>query len=286
MTGRVKQSAAGWGRAILPRVATNLAAWLRTLMRPPRIRAVRWNPLWPLTGGVVLGAGASIFAVAGAMLALDGWVTGWALRQPGWILKFFEEVTDFGKSGWFLWPIGVLLLVIAAGTSPELPRFTQRVLATVVVRLGFLFIAIGLPGLFTTIVKRLIGRARPYASSTADPYIYMPFGWDQSYASLPSGHATTAFAAAVAIGALWPRARLAMWTYAVIIAISRVALGSHYSSDVIAGAVVGTMGALLVRSWFAARGLGFAVGADGAIHAWPGPSWRRIKQVAARLWAQ
>ncbi len=271
---------------LLRRTGSNLAAWLKTLMRPPRIHAVRWYSLWPLTGGVVIGAAVSLLLVVAAMLAVDPWMTDRALRIPGWLSVFFEEITDFGKSGWFLWPIGVLLLVIAAAWSSELPRFTQLVLAAIVVRLGFLFIAIGLPGLFTTIVKRLIGRARPFASPPADPYLYAPWGWDQSYASLPSGHATTAFAAAVAIGALWPRARWVMWTYAVAIAISRVVLAAHFTSDVIVGAVVGTVGALLVRSWFAARRLGFGIGADGAIHPWPGPSWRRIKQVAARLRAQ
>ncbi len=271
---------------MLRRTGSNLAVWLKTLMRPARIPAVRWYPLWPLTGRAVIGAAVSILLVAGAMIAIDGWLTERAFRLPGWLFAVFKEITDFGKSGWFLWPIGILLLVIAALWSPALPRFTQLVLATIVVRLGFLFIAIGLPGLFTTVIKRLIGRARPFASDTADPYIYLPFGWDQSYASLPSGHAANAFAAAMAIGALWPGARVAMWTYAVVIAISRVVLAAHYTSDVIAGAVVGTVGALLVRSWFAARRLGFGIGADGAIHPWPGPSWRRIKQVAARLRAQ
>ena len=284
MTGRAKQPPAAW--MVLRRLGSNLAAWLKTLLRPPRVLALRWHPLWPLTGRVVVGAAAAIFFVAAAMLALDTGMTERALRLPGWLFAVFEEITDFGKSGWFLWPIGILLLLIATAQSSELPRFAQLVLATVVVRLGFLFIAIGLPGLFTTIIKRLIGRARPFASPTADPYLYAPLGWDQSFASLPSGHATNAFAAAVAIGALWPRARLVMWTYAVVIAISRVVVTAHYPSDVIAGAIVGTLGALLVRGWFAARRLGFGIGADGAVHAWPGPSWRRIKQVAATLWHQ
>ena len=75
---------------------------------------------------------------------------------------------------------------------------------------------------------------------------------------MPSGHATTAFAALVAIGAIFPQARALMWIYAVLIALSRVVITAHHPSDVIAGAIVGAVGALLVRNWFAARRLGFA----------------------------
>jgi membrane-associated phospholipid phosphatase len=132
------------------------------------------------------------------------------------------------------------------------------------------------PGLFTTVTKHLIGRARPYVTGVADAYAYSPLNWRVEYASLPSGHATAAFAAAVAIGAIWPRARVVMWIYAIAIAVSRVVVTSHYPSDVIASAVVGVLGALLVRNYFAARGLGFATGPDGSVHAFAGPSLQRI----------
>ena len=61
---------------------------------------------------------------------------------------------------------------------------------------------------------------------------------------MPSGHATTAFAALVAIGAIFPQARALMWIYAVLIALSRVVVTAHHPSDVIAGAIVGAAGAL------------------------------------------
>ena len=139
-------------------------------------------------------------------------------------------------------------------------------LAAFAVRLGFVFTAIALPGLFVTIVKRLIGRARPFvAATTSGPIV--PFSWQVDYASFPSGHATTAFSALVAIGAIFPQARALMWIYAVLIALSRVMVTAHHPSDVIAGAMVGAVGALLVRNWFAARRLGFAVSPDGSVHA-------------------
>jgi membrane-associated phospholipid phosphatase len=103
--------------------------------------------------------------------------------------------------GWFLFPFGFILLFLGAIKSSELSRSTQGVLAALAVRFGFLFLAIGAPGLFDTIIKRLIGRARPYVGNHDDPFAYMPFIWRSEYASMPSGHATTAAAAAIAIGA-------------------------------------------------------------------------------------
>jgi undecaprenyl-diphosphatase len=71
------------------------------------------------------------------------------------------------------------------------------------------------------------------ASRTADP-------------SFPSDHAAAAFAIAVAVLAFSRRAGGALLAVAVLIAVSRVALGVHYPADVLAGAAVGTASALLV----------------------------------------
>jgi undecaprenyl-diphosphatase len=109
--------------------------------------------------------------------------------------------------------------------------------------------------------------------------------WRADYASLPSGHATTAFAALVAFGTLWPRSRTLWLVYALLIAVSRVVVTAHYPSDVLAGALVGIAGAVTVRHYFAQRRLGFAIGPDGTIHQYAGPSVRRIKAVARGLLA-
>jgi undecaprenyl-diphosphatase len=202
---------------------------------------------------------------------------------PEWITRLFNELTDYGTSDLFLVPIGFALVALAALASPALSHPGQLVLVAFTVRLGFVFAAIALPGLFVTILKRLIGRARPFIGGDADPFRYAPFIWRPDYASLPSGHATNVFAALVAVGLVWPRLRAVMLAYALIIAASRVIVLAHHPSDVIAGAVAGTVGALLVRDWFAARRLGFVIGPDGGLRALPGPSWQRVKNVLERL---
>ena len=154
------------------------------------------------------------------------------------------------------------------------------------VRLGFLFTAIALPGLFVAVLKYLIGRARPLVRPDPDPFLYAPFIWRADHASLPSGHATTAVAALVAVSLIWPRLRVPFALYALVICASRVVLDAHYVSDVFAGAVVATVNVLLIRDWFAARRLGVTVDGDGRVHAMPGPSFARVARAVRRLIAR
>ena len=115
-----------------------------------------------------------------------------------------------------------MFLALAALPAPA-TRVSQAVLAAAMVRVGFLFTAIALPGLFDAIIKRMIGRARPMVlAGHVDPFLFAPFIWRADYASLPSGHATTAFSVLVAFGCLWPRARTVLLLYAVAIALSRI----------------------------------------------------------------
>jgi membrane-associated phospholipid phosphatase len=258
-------------------IVENARNAIMLLLRAPPARSARLVPAWRrhLVHGVIAAV-----TIALAMIMVDQRTYQFASGLPPWLVDGFYAITDFGRSGWILVPTGGLILVIALVASPALDHMTRGVLAMLVVRIGFIFIAVGLPGLLVTIVKRWIGRVRPSAQG---PFAYEPFSWRPEYASLPSGHTTTAFAALVAIGAIFPRARAFLWGYALLIALSRIVVTAHYSSDVIAGAAVGVFGALWVRDWFARRRLGFVVGTDGAVHALAGPSPDRIKRVARAL---
>jgi membrane-associated phospholipid phosphatase len=251
-----------------------LQRWGRALLRPPRAAVA------PLPEGARPAVILTAIVIVALMFRVDTAASAWAQTLPHWFVDAFEQITNFGLSGWFLIPSGIAVVALALAMSPSLSRMTQGVIVTLAVRFGFLFLAVGAPGLFVTIVKRLIGRARPYVGSHDDPFFYMPFVWRPEYASMPSGHATTAASAAIAIGALWPKARGVMWVYALIIMLSRVVVLAHHPSDVIAGALAGALGALLVRSYFASRRLGFG---PGAFDAFPGPSLRRIKAAAREI---
>ena len=246
---------------------SNFAQWWRVLSGPPKARLV------PLRAGVFVAVAAALVAIVASMFLLDAAASNWARGLPLWFIGLFEQITDFGLSGWFLFPSGFVLLFLAAATSPTLPRRTRVVLAMVTIRFGFVFLAVALPGLFVTLVKGLIGRARPHVGGHDDPFAYMPFIWKPEYASMPSGHSATAASVAIAIGAMWPRARGILWVYALLIMFSRVAVNEHHPSDVIAGALVGVVGAELTRRWFASRRLLFS---PVDLHAFAGPPLNRV----------
>lgn len=270
---------AGTERRSLRGIAGNLGAWLGLIVRERRFKASR---LLPPTRRLALGAVVGLLLVAAAMVFLDAPAMSTARGLPLWLVNGFNEVTDYGKSGWFLVPLAGLIIV-AAVFAPIAARVTNLVLTAIMVRLMYLFFAIAVPGLVVTIVKGFIGRGRP---SDAGPFVYLPWTWRHEYASLPSGHSTTAFAAAVAIAMLFPRLRIPLLIFAVVIATSRVVITAHFVSDVVAAAFVGSFGAIVVRNWFAARALVFIPQPDGAMKARPGPSWRRVKAVARALIGQ
>ncbi|OUS08265.1 hypothetical protein A9Q96_02060 [Rhodobacterales bacterium 52_120_T64] len=159
-------------------------------------------------------------------------------------------ITDLGNSGWMAIVLISLWIVSSALArfTPENPRWKRLSRQSV-----YVFAAVALSGIFTMIVKGIVGRARPYKFETEGPFGFDPFVFQSSFASWPSGHTTTAFAFAVAIVLLVPRAKYILLPLAVLAAYSRMAVDAHYLADVIMGTTVGTIGAILVYQWLAPK---------------------------------
>jgi len=88
-------------------------------------------------------------------------------------------------------------------------------------------------------VKNVIGRKRP-AFEEFPALIRTP-----TQLSFPSAHATSSFCAAAAYRGLLPTGPL--YATATAMAASRVVLGVHYPSDIVAGAALGTLVGTLGR---------------------------------------
>jgi len=102
----------------------------------------------------------------------------------------------------------------------------------------------------TYALKGLLGRARPFAAGDTNPHDFKflkGFG-DGNRQSLPSGHSTSAFAAAAAVtaetGTWWPKSTWVigplMYGGATMVGLSRMYHNKHWASDVVLGAAIGT----------------------------------------------
>ena len=107
-------------------------------------------------------------------------------------------------------------------------------------------VAAGFSALLALGVAHLIGdlwaRPRPYVAHPLAAHLFTSPSADPSF---PSDHATAAFAIAVAILVRHRKAGILALAMAVVLSISRVAIGTHYPSDVVGGAALGTLAALV-----------------------------------------
>ena len=238
-------------------------------------RAAR-HVLW-LTAGL----GAAIIVL---MYAIDVWEISQMPKRGTPSLWWVRILTDFGKDEYVLAALGVLLIAVALA-APAFRGIQRSLLLGLGTRLQFLFLAVAVSNLVTEVLKYSVGRGRPFVGGEANAFHFSHFAGNPAYYSFPSGHATTAFALAFAVSSVWPASRFAMALYAVIIAATRLVLLAHHPSDVVAGALIGIIGAMFVRYWFAARRLGFAIQHDGSIVPLVGPSSGRLKRVARGAFA-
>ena len=227
------------------------------------------------------GLGAAIIVL---MYAIDAWEIAQMPKRGTPSLWWVRILTDFGKDEYVLAVLAGLLIAVAI-VSPALRGIQRSLLLGLGTRLQFIFCAVAVPNLVTEVLKYCIGRGRPFVGGEANAFHFSHFAGNPAYYSFPSGHATTAFALALAVSVIWPQARLAMAVYAIFIAATRLVLVAHHPSDVVAGALVGVIGAMFVRYWFAARRLGFAIQRDGTIVSLVGPSSGRLKRVARGAFA-
>ena len=100
--------------------------------------------------------------------------------------------------------------------------------------------------LSSKVLKPIFQRPRPSAALADTRPL---FGIRGTY-SFPSTHAANFFAAAPVVGAVFPPASIAALGLAVAVSLSRIYVGDHYPSDVIAGAILGILVGLMGRIAF------------------------------------
>jgi len=118
-------------------------------------------------------------------------------------------------------------------------------------RASFLFLSIIITGVTANIVKAIFGKARPILLKNEEEF---GFSWfvlpnDYNHHSFPSGHTTMAFTVATALALMFPKWWPAFYAYAITVAFARIGAWDHYPSDVLAGALYGTVLTLALFHW-------------------------------------
>jgi undecaprenyl-diphosphatase len=153
-------------------------------------------------------------------------------KAPRWLRLWMVAATR-GGDGWLWYAIAALLLIDGGDA-----RIRAVAAASIAVAAGIaLFIS----------VKKICNRKRPCA---LEPHCWATLLPPDQF-SFPSGHTITAFAFTIAISFFYPSLLGPLLFAASSVAASRILLGMHFLSDVVAGAVLGGLlgwGAALLMS--------------------------------------
>lgn len=139
---------------------------------------------------------------------------------PRWIRVWMICATR-GGDGWLWYGMGLMVLLFGGD---------ERFLAV-----GSAALAAGLGIAIFLKLKKATGRKRPCA---LEPHCWATLLPPDQF-SFPSGHTITAFAVSVSLSMFYPSLAIGLLFCAVSVAASRILLGMHFLSDVVAGAAIG-----------------------------------------------
>ena len=151
---------------------------------------------------------------------------------PRWVRTWMVWASRAGD-GWLWVGIGLALLVFGGAQ-----RFDA-------LEAGFISVGAGI--VTFQVLKRVTGRTRPSGLETHRWASLLP----PDRFSFPSGHTITAFCVAVPLGLFYPALLVGLVFCAMSVAASRVLLGLHYLTDVLAGIVIGS-GLGVAAFWWSA----------------------------------
>ncbi|MSV35139.1 MAG: phosphatase PAP2 family protein [Bryobacterales bacterium] len=151
---------------------------------------------------------------------------------PHWVRLWMVAATR-GGDGWLWYALGAVVALLG---GPE--RFRADLAAVLSVSTGI--------ALFLYL-KRACNRKRP---GSLEPHCWATLLPPDQF-SFPSGHTITAFSVASSLATFYPPMLIGLLFCAFSVAVSRILLGMHFLSDVLAGAAIGcTLGytaAVLLR---------------------------------------
>lgn len=161
------------------------------------------------------------------------------LRQTPGSVRFLQLVSD--SISYF--SLGIPAMALAAGLIGRKKIWVRHAL--------IILLGIALGGSVSAIIKRTVKEPRPYEVDLR--IAQLSVGGSNSF---PSGHTVEATAAAVGFSTLLFRTPVSVVlsiSWALMIMYSRIVLGVHNITDILAGAAIGCMGLLIVYRLFELR---------------------------------
>ena len=159
------------------------------------------------------------------LLHIDGQILLWIqeyLRFPA-LTSVMKDITNLGNAG-ILWILITIVLLLDKKTRNVGYMSALALIGSLIVD--------------NILLKNLVARTRPYEVIDGLKLLIEK----QSDYSFPSGHTGSSFASAIVLWKELPRKYGVMaLIVAVLIAYSRLYVGVHYPSDVLAGVVIGTL---------------------------------------------
>ena len=165
-----------------------------------------------------------------------------------YLKEFFVAITELGNSAWYFSLsifFGLLFYVIKKIKIIKLKKIDALISFFI-----SSFICLLIVGVVTQIFKHLIGRARPNYTNFDEGFVFDFFTFNSSYHSFPSGHSSTIFMVCLIFCAVLPKLKYCFLFMALIIALSRVVVGAHFLSDVIAGGLLSYVVFKMINNFF------------------------------------
>lgn len=158
-------------------------------------------------------------------------------RTEGWNRHWVMVSNTFA-----LTPLTPLGFAVAGAATTNDPLQRNYLYANAMESCGAYMLSMGV----TMGLKAIVNRPRPWVAYEGDLVCLQPV----RSASFPSGHTSSVFVTATSLTLMYPRWYVAVPAYlwAGSVAFSRLYIGAHYPTDVLAGAVVGTGCALLAHA--------------------------------------
>lgn len=147
----------------------------------------------------------------------------------------FDVIMPIATNQWFLRGIFAVILLLLMIFGKRRGRIAA-IYCVVTVVLADLISA--------QLIKPLVGRIRPCHMIVP---IHLLVDCSQGL-SFPSSHAANSFSLAVFLSQQYPRAKIYLVAFAVLVSFSRIAVGVHYPLDVLAGGLVGVACGLVVAT--------------------------------------